>query len=56
VRDLVNALHIPALSTYGMSTEHFPEAIEKTMQANSFKGNPIGLSETELKEILEKAL
>ena len=54
--ELVNALHIPALSAYGMSEEDFPEAVEKTMKANSFKGNPIALNEEELRGILEKAL
>ena len=53
---LVNALNIPKLSIYGMSEKAFPEAIEKTMKANSFKGNPIALNESELREILEEAL
>ena len=53
---LVNALKIPPLSAYGMSEKHFPEAVDKTMKANSFKGNPIPLSENELILILEQAL
>jgi len=55
-RELVETLKIPRLSQYGMSEQNFPEAVEKTMKANSFKGNPIPLSEKELREILEKAL
>ena len=55
-RELVDRLGIPRLSTYGMSTAQFPEAVEKTMKANSFKGNPIALNENELGEILERAL
>jgi alcohol dehydrogenase class IV len=54
--DLVNDLKIPMLSVYGMSEENFTEAVQKTMKANSFKGNPIRLNEGELGEILEKAL
>jgi alcohol dehydrogenase class IV len=54
--ELVEALEIPGLSQYGMSEENFPEAIEKTMKANSFKGNPVPLNAEELREILEKAL
>jgi len=54
--ELVSALNIPKLSTYGMSKEIFSEAVEKTMKANSFKGNPIALNERELMLILEKAL
>ena len=53
---LVDDLKIPRLSEYGMHEEQFPEAVEKTIKANSFKGNPIPLNEQELKEILEKAL
>jgi alcohol dehydrogenase class IV len=53
--ELVNDLKIPTLSAYGLNTENFPEAVEKTMMANSFKGNPIALNEAELRGILEKA-
>src|SRR5687767_2802799 len=56
--DLVNDLKIPRLSAYGMKPEDFAlrEAVQKTQKANSFKGNPIVLSEMELTEIVEKAL
>ncbi len=56
--DLVNDLKIPRLSAYGMKPEDFAlrEAVQKTQKANSFKGNPIVLSELELTEIVEKAL
>jgi len=54
--ELVRALNIPTLSVYGMSEEDFPEAVEKTTKANSFKGNPIALNEDELRGILEKAI
>ncbi|HSA99708.1 MAG TPA: iron-containing alcohol dehydrogenase [Anaerolineales bacterium] len=56
VRELVEALKIPRLSAYGMSEEKFPEAVEKTRNANSFKGNPIALNDEELGGILEQAL
>jgi alcohol dehydrogenase class IV len=55
-RDLVEVLKIPRLSAYGMEPEDFSAAVEKTQKANSFKGNPIVLSERELTEILEQAL
>jgi alcohol dehydrogenase class IV len=54
--ELVKDFHIPTLSRYGMSEKDFPEAVKKTMKANSFKGNPIALNEEELIKILEKAL
>jgi alcohol dehydrogenase class IV len=55
-RELVEALKIPGLSQYGMREEYFPEAVDKTMKANSFKGNPIPLREEELTKVLEQAL
>jgi alcohol dehydrogenase class IV len=56
VSELVRGLKIPALSKYGMSRTHFPEAVAKTMKASSTKGNPIPLTEAELTGILERAL
>jgi alcohol dehydrogenase class IV len=56
VSDLVGELNIPPLSAHGMNKSHIPEAVEKTLNASSFKGNPIALSEGELREILERAL
>ena len=53
---LVSDLQIPRLSTYGLRAGQFPEAVQKTLKASSFKGNPIPLNEAELNEILEKAL
>jgi alcohol dehydrogenase class IV len=53
--DLVDDLNIPRLSTYGMTQQDFPQVVQKTQHASSFKGNPIVLSEKELTEILEKA-
>lgn len=52
----VDDFKIPPLSAYGMSRQQFPEAVEKTQKASSFKGNPIILNERELTQILELAL
>jgi len=56
VRILVSTLQIPSLSAYGMSKAEFSEAVEKTMNANSFKGNPIALSQEELISILDQEI
>jgi alcohol dehydrogenase class IV len=56
VSELVRELNIPPLSTHGMAEAHIPEAVQKTLNASSYKGNPISLSEGELTEVLEKAL
>ena len=56
VSKLVHELQIPRLSAYGMEPGDFSAAVQKTQQANSFKGNPIVLDERELTAILERAL
>jgi alcohol dehydrogenase class IV len=56
LHELVRDLNIPPLSAHGLTRERFPEAVEKSMQASSTKGNPIQLTKGELLEILEKAI
>lgn len=56
VRGLVSELKIPSLSAHGMTEAYIPEAVQKTLNASSYKGNPIPLSEGVLREILERAL
>jgi len=56
VSDLVSELNIPPLSAHGMNESQIPEAVEKTLNASSFKGNPIALGEGELRDVLERAL
>lgn len=56
VTDVVREMNIPSLSANGMSATHIPEAVQKTLNASSYKGNPIALKAEVLTEILEKAL
>lgn len=56
VKQLVSELNIPSLSTHGLHESQFPEAVQKTLNAGSYKGNPIPLNEEELISILQKAL
>ena len=58
VSQRVHELQIPRLSAYGLEPGDFAlrQAVQKTQQANSFKGNPIVLDEEELMAILERAL
>lgn len=56
VSDLVDELKIPFLSAHGMNESHISEAVQKTLSANSTKGNPIALNERELRDVLEKSL
>lgn len=55
VSNLVSELKIPPLSAHGMIEAQIPEAVQKTMKASSYKGNPIELNEAELTAILKKA-
>ena len=56
VRNIVAELHIPALSTYGITRKHTPALVEKSTHASSMKANPIALTANELSETLERAL
>jgi alcohol dehydrogenase class IV len=56
VSALVSELSIPPFSMHGMRESQISEAVEKTLNASSFKGNPIALNAAELREILLKAM
>jgi alcohol dehydrogenase class IV len=56
VSDLVGELNIPSLSALGMSASQIPEAVEKTLKSSSFKGNPIPLTEGELRDALVRVM
>ena len=56
VYDLCDTLDVPRLSVFGITSDHFPELVERTMKASSTKGNPVGLTGEELTEILRKAV
>jgi alcohol dehydrogenase class IV len=49
-------LDIPGLSAYGVREDDFAEIVEKASVSSSMKGNPIALTASELKAILEAAL
>ena len=56
VANMVDEMNIPSLSAHGMTEMHIPEAVQKTLNASSYKGNPIALKAEVLTDILEKAL
>ncbi len=56
VFELRETLRIPSLKSFGLVSEDFPALIERARRASSMKGNPIVLTDEELKAILEKAL
>ncbi len=56
LKNLVMALNVRPLATYGIKKSDFPEIIAQAKKASSMKGNPIELNDCELAAILEQAL
>lgn len=56
VQDLVAALDIPPLRTYGLTEADVPAVVEKAMQASSMKANPVPLTRNELAALLRRAI
>jgi alcohol dehydrogenase class IV len=56
VRNFCNHAKIPPLSVYGLSEADLGRIAEKAMRASSMKGNPIILSEVEIRYILLHSL
>lgn len=53
---LVEDLHIPRLGEYGLRVDQLDEVVEKSQKASSMRGNPLELTEEELRGILERGL
>jgi alcohol dehydrogenase class IV len=53
---LCEDLAIPPLRTYGLQETHFETVIEKSARASSMKGNPISLTDGELRLIMAQAI
>lgn len=56
VQDLCKTLDVPPLATYGIVEEDFADIISKSRQSSSMKGNPIELTDDELRAVLNRAL
>lgn len=56
VQDFCTNLDIPRLSTFGIVEEHFSEIVVRAKKASSIKGNPVSLTDQELRTILHKAI
>ncbi len=56
LRDLVQALKIPPLATYGITQDDFPTLVEKAAASSSMQGNPLKLTAEELHSVLAQAL
>jgi len=56
LKELIEKLAIPRLSTYSINSNDIPLIVEKSEKSSSMKGNPIELPREELSRILENAL
>lgn len=56
IEALCGALPVPTLSAYGLMTADLPLLIRNAAKASSMQGNPIRLTESEMDEILQRAL
>lgn len=56
VEAICRDLGVPGLSAYGVSEEDIPSIVDQAMQSSSMKGNPITLTQDEMREILTRAL
>lgn len=54
--DLVGALRIPGLGTWGLQPQALAGICQRARQASSYRANPVALEEGELLEILQRAL
>jgi alcohol dehydrogenase class IV len=55
IERLCKSLQIPSLEKLGLKKQDFSETAAKAQKSSSMKGNPVGLEDIELTEILEKA-
>ncbi len=56
LNNLCNHFKIPTLAAYQITQKHIEEIVEKSKHSSSMQGNPIELTNDELKAILVKAL
>lgn len=56
VLNLCREMNIRPLAEYGLKSDDFPVLIAQARNASSMKGNPVVLTDGELKAILEKAI
>ncbi len=56
IQKLCTRLMVPRLAVYGIKKDDFSDIIAKSKNSSSMKGNPISLTETDLAEVLTRAL
>jgi alcohol dehydrogenase class IV len=53
---LCETLQVPPLASYGVTERDFPTLVERASASSSMKGNPVDLTDSEMREILIRAL
>jgi len=56
IQELCSQLRVPRLAEYGIQESDFSAIIANSRNASSMKGNPILLTETEMLDVLKKAV
>jgi alcohol dehydrogenase class IV len=56
INDLCKVISVPGLGSYGMTEADIPAVVEKSQKASSMKGNPVILSDDDLRLILAAAM
>jgi alcohol dehydrogenase class IV len=56
IKSLSMQMFVPGLEDFGITEADFPVIVEKSKNASSMKGNPIGLTDDELTDILARSL
>jgi alcohol dehydrogenase class IV len=56
LEELCTYFEIPTLNTFDINKAHFNDIVDKSKNSSSMKGNPIALTDDELKDILKQAL
>lgn len=55
VAELTRALQIPGLTAHGLTATDTPEVVAAAQRASSMRGNPLDLTDAEVREILDRA-
>jgi len=53
---LVKDCGVPGLASFGLKESDFDEVVKKSKESSSMKGNPVALTDDELKDMLRRAL
>ena len=56
LKDLGRDLNIPPLSKFGLGRDQITNLVSRSLKASSMKTNPVSLTESELRDIIEKSL